>query len=214
MAGQAPAWAADLSPIYSPQPATVSPFYVGVGLSWTHHTGYVPPGTTFSIERYVLGGKIFGGYRFSPSWQVETTFHYLGRATLDEGLPALSTERSYAIASSIVYVSPPLSNWFWTPVPTHFLVRAGLAYKDITQLTTVGDFHEGILSGVVGASLEFRITPKFFARLEYEFLSTSIGGPRQPVPALNSLFSVSFGGTRRVVNVMNTPLSVSVGYNF
>jgi hypothetical protein len=47
--------------------------------------------------------------------------------------------------------------------------------------------------------------------MEYEFLSTAIGGPSQPTPALNSLSIVHFGGTQRAINVMHTPLALTIG---
>ena len=88
-------------------------------------------------------------------------------------------------------------------------------YKDITQTTSiVGTFHEGALAGVVGAALEFHMTPHWFGRIEYEFISTALTGPSESAPALRGLFRVNLGGTHNVVNVMNTPLSVTIGYNF
>jgi hypothetical protein len=103
-------------------------------------------------------------------------------------------------------------------------LRLGLAYKDVTQTSlTLADliqgrpaetFQEGFLAGVLGAMVEWWFTQRLFARFEYEFISTAIGGPPEAVPELRGLFKASFGSTRRVVNLMNTPLSVSLGGNF
>lgn len=177
----------------------------------------------WNVGQYASGGKVFAGYRFTSNWQVEGAFHYLGTANFMSTVPSAGTlipvgnqERSYALAGSVIYASPPLSDLVApTPVPMHLLLRFGLAFKDITENTTfLGSFHEAMLAGVVGAALEFRITPHWFTRLEYEFISTALTGPSESVPALRGLFRVNMGGTRDVVNVMNTPLSLTVGYNF
>jgi hypothetical protein len=126
----------------------------------------------------------------------------------------VSDERSYAVSGSAVFLLPALSTWVGpTSLPIHGFLRLGLAYKDITHLSPVATFHEGILSGVLGAGLEFRPTANVFVRLEYEFLSTAIGGPSRPVPVLDSLTTVSIGGTERAINVMHTPLALTVGIN-
>ena len=80
-------------------------------------------------------------------------------------------------------------------------------------MAAVGTFHEGVLSGVLRAGFELRPTSNVFVRLEYEFLSTAIGGPSRPVPIFNSLTVVTIGGTQRVINVMHTPLAITVGIN-
>src|SRR5262245_60433709 len=65
------------APVYKPAPPPVlwSTWYVGAALNWVHHTGYVPlPGTSanspFSAQAYTFGGKVFGGYRITPSIQL------------------------------------------------------------------------------------------------------------------------------------------------
>jgi hypothetical protein len=214
-------------------PSILSPYYVGGAFSWTHHTGYLPVNSlagpswngleVWNVGQYTPGGKVFAGYRFTSNWQVEGAFHYLGTASFMSGLPNAGTiipltnqERSWAVAGSVIYAFPPLSDLVGpTPIPMHLLLRFGLAYKDITQDTSlVGRFHEGTLAGVVGAALEFRMTPHWFTRIEYEFISTALTGPSESVPALRGLFRVNLGGTHNVVNVMNTPLSLTLGYNF
>jgi hypothetical protein len=116
----------------------------------------------------------------------------------------------------VIYAFPPFSELVGpTPIPMRLLLRLGLAYKDITQNTSLmGSFHEGTLAGVFGAALEARFSPHWFSRIEYEFISTALTGPSESVPALRGLFRVNMGGTNNVVNVMNTPLSITVGYNF
>ena len=190
-------------------------FYAGAGFNWVHHTGYVPNSATQAdTAQYVIGGKAFGGYRFNEFLQFEVAYHHLGRVQV-EGLPFVSYERSYAISGSAVHVTEPLSRWFGPGFErVHGMFRAGLAYKNIQQTLPSETLEEGILSGVIGAGFEFRLTPRTFARVEYEFLSTAIGGPLQSIPALNSLFEVRIGGTHRVINVMNTPLALSFGVNF
>jgi hypothetical protein len=96
----------------------------------------------------------------------------------------------------------------------HAFVRLGLAYKHVEQTSAVGTLDEGFLSGVIGAGIEARFTPQWFGRIEYEFLSTAIGGPPQSVPGFKGLYSLKFGGTDRVINVMNTPIAFTLGYNF
>jgi hypothetical protein len=189
-------------------------FYVGAAVNWTHHTGYVPH-TVWSAEWYTFGGKAFGGFRFTDWASFEVAYHHLGRARFNEGLPTPSHEQSYALSGSVVFTFPPISNLIGpTHVPIHAFLRFGLAYKHITHEAFDGTYQEGILSGVFGAGWEYRLPKDFFVRLEYEFLSTAIGGPPQSIPALNSLFLINFGGTHRVINVMHTPLAVTLGANF
>ena len=190
-------------------------YYAGAAFTWVHHTGYVPGTTTQAdVAQYAIGGKAFAGYRFNEFLQFEVAYHHLGRVQV-EGLPFISYERSYAVSGSVVHVTEALSRWFGPGFEwVHGMFRAGLAYKNIQQTLPTETLEEGILSGVIGAGLEFRLTPRMFARIEYEFLSTAIGGPQQSIPALNSLFEVRIGGTHRVVNVMNTPLALSLGVNF
>ena len=168
----------------------------------------------WSAERYAFGGKIFGGYRLNETVSFEAAYHYLGKVSFFEGSPILSEEQSYALSGSAVFLSPALSTWAGpTNFPIHGFLRLGLAYKDIKHFSVAGTFHEGVLSGVLGAGLELRLTSNVFVRLEYEFLSTAIGGPSRPVPIFNSLTTVSFGGTQRAINVMHTPLALTLGIN-
>jgi hypothetical protein len=217
----APATSADI--LVSPQqpaPASaqpvpplppLSPYYFGAAFNWAHHTGYVPY-LPWNVNQYTPGGKAFVGYRFTDPVRFELAYHYLGRATFDEGSPVLSSEQSHAVSGSVVLMSPALSQI--GPTMWHFFVRLGLAYKHITHERVTGTVTEGILSGVIGAGPEVRLTERLFARLEYEFISTAIGGPRQRVPALHGIFNPAFGGTRRTINVMHTPLALTLGYNF
>jgi len=114
----------------------------------------------------------------------------------------------------VVYVSPAFARWIG-PGPLnenlHLMLRLGLAYKHVEQTSALGRLNEGFLSGVIGAGLEYRFSPQFFGRIEYEFLSTAIGGPPQPVPGFKGLINVKIGGTDRVINVMNTPIALHPG---
>jgi hypothetical protein len=74
-----------------------------------------------------------------------------------------------------------------------------------------GSFREGFLSGVLGAGVEFKITPRIFTRVEVEHLSTAIGGPPQATPVARGLTTFTIGGTRNVVNLMNTEIMLSAG---
>jgi OmpA-like transmembrane domain len=219
--------AADLPPpVYKPAPppppppppVAWSPFYVGAALNWVHHTGYVP-NTPHSAQAYTFGGKVFGGYRITPGnriapgIQLELAYHYLGEVAFNEGSPILSHERSQAVAGSVMFFAPNLSPWIGAPVPIHVFVRVGAAYKDIHHSAFYGTFNEGILSAVLGVGWEYRILPRLFVRVEYEYLSTAIGGPLQSVPGLEGDYHVTIGGTRRAINVMHTPLALTVGVN-
>jgi OmpA-like transmembrane domain len=206
--------ATDLVPVDTSPLSSIGRYYLGASISGIHHTGYVP-GTVWSAEGYTAGAKAFVGYRWFKSVQFELAYHYLGQISFDEHLPVESQERSYAVAGSILYVSPPLSEWLMpTLVPVYVLLRAGLAYKNITHISARGNADEGILSGVLGFMLEYRLTPNMFARLEYEFLSTAIGGPSQGVASNFGGPPLTFGGTHRVINAMHTPLSVTLGFDF
>ena len=161
----------------------------------------------------VLLQRRLGGAGY-PAFSVEAAYHYLGEVQV-EGLPVVTHERSHAVSGSLVYMTPPLPQFLGTNFASwHLMARAGLAYKRITQTSALEAVNEGILSGVIGAGAEFRITPQVFTRLEYEFISTAIGGPTQSAPALNSSFKANFGGTNRVINVMHTPLALTVGVYF
>ncbi len=196
-------------------PPSLPPFYAGAAFTWVHHTGYFPNTTSQAdVAQYTIGGKAFLGYRLFESTQFEVAYHHLGRVEV-EGLPFMSHERSYAVSGSVIHVTPALSRWLGPSYDwIHAIFRLGLAYKNIEQTFPTETLQEGILSVVVGTGLEFRLSPSMFARIEYEFLSTAIGGPTQSIPALNSLLEIRFGGTHRVVNVMNTPLALTLGVNF
>jgi outer membrane protein with beta-barrel domain len=205
-------------PIVAPQvdPA-YSRFYVGGAFNWVHHTGYVPNSPTeASAAEYTVGFKTFGGYRFTPQNSVEVAYHYLGRVHI-EGMPVETTEQSWAVAASFVHVSPPWSQWLG-PGPfgdyLHSFVRFGLAYKHIEQDSVIGTLDEGIVSLVIGTGVEARFTPEWFGRIEYEYISTAIGGPPQRVPGFKGLYAITIGGTNRTINVMNTPLAITIGRNF
>lgn len=189
--------------------------YVGGAVTWVHHTGYFPnTATQADTQQYTVGGKAFVGYRLNEWLQVEGAYHYFNSVVV-EGLPFASRERSYALSGSLVHVTKPLSQWFGPGFESvHGLFRLGLAYKNIQQTFPTETLQEGILSGVIGAGVEVRFTPQWFGRVEYEFLSTAIGGPMQTIPALNSLLKLRMGGTHNVVNVMNTPLALTLGMNF
>jgi opacity protein-like surface antigen len=220
------------APVVVKAPEPASHFYIGAGMGGVHHTGYLPPWSLageppanngFNVQQYILGGKVYGGFEIYDWLRLEGAFHYLGAAHFpsDFFLPgggtalSINTEKSYALAGSVVFVSPPLSSWsIPTFVPTYLLARVGVAGKDITQTGLAGSWEERTLAGVLGAGFEFRLSPNWFARLEYEYLSTAIGGPRVTVPEFRGLFNLAIGGTQNVVNVMHTPLSVGVGYRF
>jgi opacity protein-like surface antigen len=222
------------APVQVKAPAPVSRFYIGAGGGGVHHTGYLPAWSLageppaangFNVQQYGMGGKVYAGYEVYDWLRLEGAFHYLGSANFlsaffPPGLPgvralSVNTETSYALAGSVVFVSPPLSRWsIPTYVPTFMLFRVGVAGKDINQTGNAGSFEERTLAGVLGTGFEFRLTPNWFARLEYEYLSTAIGGPRMSVSEFRGLFHANFGGTQNVVNVMHTPLSASIGYRF
>ncbi len=189
-------------------------FYVGGGVSVVHHTGYMPY-SPFNSEEWVPGTKVFGGYKITDWLLVEGAWHYLGTARFFESPGVRARETSNSLSATLLYYSPPVSSWlFDTPLPVHVLVRGGLAFKDIYQTSVVQTNEEGILAFVVGAGLEVEFSKRWFGRLEYEFVSTAIGGPGQNVPTLKGLFNLNIGGTRRVINLMTTPISLSVGYRF
>lgn len=230
MPAPAPGYAVKAPARVPATPPPVSPFYVGGAISWVHHTGYLPIWSSAAeppvadgnnVQQYGVGGKVFAGYQMYDWLRLEGEIHYLGAASFTStywtGFSAISINReeSYALAGTLVFVSPPLSSWsIPTIVPTYLLFRIGPAYKDINQTGAAGAFHEGTLAGVVGAAIEYRITPHWFARLEYEYISTAIFGPREEVSEFRGLLYLNLGGTRNVVNVMHTPLSLTMGYNF
>jgi hypothetical protein len=207
--------------MFNQQP--VSRFYVGGSIAWVHHTGYVPhkskvpPIEADAVDAYVWGGKAFGGYRIADWIQVETGFHYLGNAPFTEGFGTAtytSWVRSYAFSGSFVFAFPPLT-YFLGPnsLPLHVFLRAGLAYKNVRHQSVFATNEEGMLSGVLGLGIEYKLTPRLFTRLEVEHLTTAIGGPSQTTPLIKGTVPVSFGGTNNVANVMNTQIMLSLASN-
>ena len=202
-------------------PVPVYDWYVGAGVYMDHHTGFVPnTNNIYNVEKYEPGGKAFVGYHINDTFSAELSVDYFGSTSFYEGFPNQSTERSFAVTGTVLAFTPPVSEWMpwadkiWMPVPVRLFARGGLAYKNIHQQADDGTFDEGILSFVVGGGAEFEISPRWFARFEYEFVSTALNGPSEPFTALNGLFTAHLGGTARVVNVMNTELALSAGYRF
>lgn len=229
--GAAPARAADLPP---PAPAPVfkaltSPvrvydWYVGGGVFMDHHTGFVPnTNNMYNVEKYEPGGKAFVGWHFDPDWAVELSVDYFGETSFyEKGFSTMSKERSFALTASVLWFTPPLSEWvpWYNDImpsmmpPVRAFARGGFAYKNIHQEAQDGTFDEGTVAFVVGGGAEFELSERWFARFEYEFVSTALNGPSEPFTALNGLFTAHLGGTARVVNVMNTELALSAGYRF
>jgi hypothetical protein len=98
-------------------------------------------------------------------------------------------------------------------LPLHFFLRAGLAYKNIRHQSVFATNEEGVLSGVLGLGLEYKLTPRVFTRLEVEHLTTAIGGPSQTTPLIKGTLPVAFGGTNSVANVMNTQIMLTLASN-
>jgi opacity protein-like surface antigen len=213
-AGAVAAVLAQWTPAASSEVALISPvsysYYVGGGFGVVHNTGYDPT-HRFSVEHWRPGGKVFGGFQVTDWVRLEVAYHFLGISTFTPDGLTQQRLRSQAVAGSAMFVTPVLIH---TPVPTRIFGRVGLAYKDIHQTMPAGTLSEGILAFVAGGGLEFDITSRIFLRAEYEYISTAIGGPLQPVPGLNGLFVAKFGGTHRTINVMGTGLTASAGFRF
>ena len=199
-------------------------WYVGGGAFMDHHTGFVPnTNNVYNVEKYEPGGKVFVGWQFDRDWAAEFSVDYFGETSFyEKGFATESKERSFAVTGSVLWFTPPVSTWmpFYNDVmpsgmvPVRLFARGGLAYKNIHQEAQDGTFDEGTLAFVVGGGAEFEISQRWFARFEYEFVSTALNGPSEPFTALNGLFTAHLGGTARVVNVMNTELAISAGYRF
>ncbi len=190
-------------------------WYVGVGAFGNHHTGFSPLNHAYNMQSYAVGGKAFVGYQFNEAVAAEVSFDYFGCASFPEGFPTDSKECSFAVTATGLLYSPPVSEWLMpTLVPIKLFARGGFAYKNIHQDSYDGAFDEGIFAFVVGGGAEFEIDPRWFMRVEYEYVSTAIGGPSEPYAALNDLFTANFGGTNRVVNAMHTEIAVSGGMRF
>ncbi len=210
-------------PMLAP-PTPMYDWYAGGGVFMNHHTGFVPnTNNTYNVEKYEPGGKAFVGWQFDRDWAAEFSVDYFGETDFyEKGFPTESKERSFAVTGSVLWFTPPVSTWlpFYSHVmpremiPIRLFARGGLAYKNIHQEAYDGTFDEGTLAFVVGGGAEFEISPRWFARFEYEFVSTALNGPCEPFTALNGLFTAHLGGTARVVNVMNTELAISAGYRF
>jgi len=205
-----------------PSRAPVYDWYVGGGLFMDHHTGFVPnTNNVYNVEKYEPGGKVFFGYQFDRDWAAEFSVDYFGETSFyEKNFPTQSKERSFAVTGSVLWFTPPITEWMpwadkiWWPAPMRLFARGGLAYKNIHQEAYDGTFDEGTVAFVVGGGAEFNFDPNWFMRIEYEFVSTALNGPSEPFTALNGLFTAHLGGTARVVNVMNTELAVSAGYRF
>jgi hypothetical protein len=103
-------------------------FYVGGGVNFVHHTGYMPY-STFNSEEWVPGTKVFGGYKITDWLLVEGAWHYLGTARFFESPGVRARETANSLSATLLYYSPPVSTWLVdTPLALHVLVRGVIAY--------------------------------------------------------------------------------------
>lgn len=197
--------------------------YFGGSTAITHHTGrmanstLVGPSVLGSMEEWVPSGRLFGGYRFDRNRSFEVGLHYLGHSTysmFSGGTFIDSSVTAYAVSASLLY-SVVIPHWYGIGdglPPAMLFVRSGAAYKILTQSNITGDATEGYFAAVIGIGLEQELTQRWFMRLEYEHLTTAIGGPIQSAPWFKSLIDARVGGTHNVPNAMHTEIMISVGY--
>jgi opacity protein-like surface antigen len=191
-----PAAALDLRDLFGPN--MPNDFYAGLGLNYTHHTGYIP-GTQFNSELWVPAAKVFGGWRIFDRARLETAYYYLGTSRFSEGVPVDTREQSFAVSETLMLYTPPLQELtgFPTLIPVRLFGRAGGAYKFIHQQSPFGgSFDESGVSYHLGFGFEWELSSVAFARFEYEYISKIITG------------------TDRVVDVQHTPISVVFGVRF
>jgi hypothetical protein len=191
-----PAAAMDLRWLFGPN--MPNDFYAGVGLNYTHHTGYLP-GTTANAEEWVPAAKVFGGWRIYDRARLETAFHYHGTTEIATAFPLPTSERSYSVSETLLLYTPPVQELIGLPtfVPLRVFGRVGGAYKFIHQQTPgLGEVNESGLSYHLGFGLEWELGPTGFVRFEYEYISKVVTG------------------TDRVVDVQHTPISAVFGARF
>jgi OmpA-like transmembrane domain len=190
-----PAAAVDLRDLFGPN--MPNDFYAGLGLNYTHHTGYIPD-TRFNSEKWVPAAKVFGGWRIFDRARLETAYHYLGTSTFEAGLLLPVSERSYALSETLLLYTPPIQELTGLPtfVPMRLFGRAGGAYKFIHQESLLGTRNESGLSYHLGFGFEWELGPYAFVRAEYEYISKIVTG------------------TDRVVDVQHTPISGTFGVRF
>ena len=80
------------------EPWTLTAPYLGAGIAQTHHTGYALAARS-SVEAWVLGGKVYAGFRFSGAFSGEIAYHRFGRADADGAFGRRSVVDSQAIAA-------------------------------------------------------------------------------------------------------------------
>jgi opacity protein-like surface antigen len=183
-----------VAPAPPPPPAPI--FYIGAGANIVHHTGYVP-GTKSSDEKWVAGGKAFGGVNVFQWAKVEVAYFYLSKSRfMVTPFTTTSSEQSNAAAATVIVCCVWVHQWVNSPFKTGLFGRVGGAYKWINYRSPVATFDEGGVSYVLGFGAEIDVTSWAFLRFEYEYISKIISG------------------TKNAVDVQHTPISASLGMRF
>lgn len=132
----------------------------GIGLL---ESGYECNGAV-NCERPRAGGKIFGGYRFTPNLAAEVSYYYLGNFKASEGAGALAPTdvMSRQLRNSAVSLAIDWSNEVFQVLTTH--VRFGLAVTRTNGSVTYGsgatdDVNQYATKPYLGLGLSYQFNP-------------------------------------------------------
>jgi OmpA-OmpF porin, OOP family len=126
-----------------------------------------------SCSRDQVGGKVFGGWRFTPNLAAEVSYYYLGayQATKDAVQPANSIS-SRTLKNKAVSVGIDWSNELFDVFTQH--IRFGLARVITTGTRSYGNgttvsVNENNLKPFIGLGLSFQITEhvRFYQSFDY-----------------------------------------------
>jgi hypothetical protein len=153
-------------------------FYGAANISVVEAAGYECQGASV-CEHAKVGGKVFGGWRFTPNLAAEVTYYYLGRfqATPD-GKVAATSVASREFKNKALGVGIDWSGELLGVLTQH--IRFGVAHVTTNGSValgngTVNEVHEGDTKPYVGLGLSYQFNNHLRFYQSYDYLRNKGG---------------------------------------